>query len=112
METPLNALEQGDRLRVTLSDGSEIVGLLQIDPDTGPPTTPDGEAEGWTEKTLLGGVHAEERNGNATKYESLLLTQERYGEEWDEIHVRGYYYEDGDYSDDDLTEQVEEIREK
>lgn len=100
MEKPLDALEQGDRLKVTLSDGTELVGLLQNDPETGPPTTPDGEAAGWTEKTLLGGVHVEERDG--TDYETLMLTEEKRGGRWTNLTVRGYYYEDGGYRDDEL----------
>lgn len=107
MKGPLDALEQGERLEVLLSDGTELVGLLQSDPDTGPPTTPDGEAAGWDEKTLLGGVHVEEADG--TDYELLLLTEERYGETWRNLTVRGYRWEESElgYVDDELTyEQV------
>ena len=105
MKDELDALEQGDRLEVLLSDGTRLVGRLQNDPDTGPPTTPDGEAAGWDEKTLLGGVAVEEADG--TDYETLLLTEERYGETWRNLTVRGYRYVEGDYVDDELRyEQV------
>jgi hypothetical protein len=109
MQRPLNSLEQGDRIEVTLNDGSEIVGLLQNAPDTGPPTTPDGEAAGWTEKTHVSGVHVEENNGTATTYESLLLTQERHGDEWGAIQVVGYRYYTTDYTSHELTEDVAEV---
>ena len=104
MEQELDALEQGDRIEVTLTDGTALVGRLQDAPDTGPPTTPDGEAAGWDEKTLLGGVAVQDPEAD---YETLLLTQERYGEEWASVEGVGYYYNDDrlDYEQDDLDVQ-------
>lgn len=107
MQKPLDALEQGDRIRVTLSDGTELVGLLENDPDTGPPTTPDGEAAGWDEKTLLGAVHVEDSEAD---YESLMLSSERYGEEWTDPEVVGYVYVGDTYESETLdVEEVEEV---
>jgi hypothetical protein len=94
MKGPLDGLEQGDRIEVLLSDGTRLVGRLQNDPETGPPITSDGEAAGWDEKTLLGGVHVEEDDG--TDYQTLLLTEERYGNTWRNLTVRGYRYVEGD----------------
>lgn len=103
MNDPLDDLDAGDRLRVELSDGTTLTVRLQNDPDTGPPTTPDGEAAGWDLKTLLGGVAVEEDDG--TGYETLLLTQEQRGGEWGEVEGVGYVYDDErlDYKQDDLS---------
>jgi len=102
MERELDALERGDRIEVTTTDGTTLVGRLQNDPDTGPPTTPDGEAAGWDEKTLLGGVEIVESDG--PDYDTAMFTQERHGDEWTEVEGVGYYYDESalDYEQDDL----------
>jgi len=105
MKDELDALEQGDRIEVLLSDGTRLVGRLQTDPDTGPPMTASGRAAGWDEKTLVGAVHVEESDG--TDYETLSLTEERYGNTWRNLAVRAYHYVEGDYEDRELRyEQV------
>lgn len=95
-------IAEGDRLRVVLESGEELVGRTQSGADVSPPLTPDGEAAGWGEKWTLPAVEVVAIPDSLEDADSMDLTAEKRGGEWGGFSGRAWVYREMDYEDVEL----------